>query len=112
MAQDCVQDALRMANLYEHVGEDFWILFASKPHTLRERTLVHGWEVVWSRPALPIPGVLVWHVDSKKKEMTLDTRLSLPYDVPLDGVPLSEQRGDMTESLAETAKRSGSILLA
>ena len=112
MAKDCVKDALRLANLYEHVGEDFWICFASKPHQVREKALVHGWEVVWKKPSRPVPGMLVWHVDSKKKEMTLDPRLSLPYDIPLFEDELSTDKKDIVESVAKTGEQSGVILLA
>lgn len=112
MARDCVEDALRMANLYEHVGEDFWICFASKPHRHHKTAVVNGWQVVWNRPQAPIPGMLVWFVNSKTKEMTIDSQLSLPYDIPLDGVELSDNSRDFTKSVADTAKKSGSILLA
>lgn len=112
MARDCLQDALRLANLYEHVGEDFWICFASKPHQAKQNALVHGWEVVFSRPAIPVPGMLVWYVDQKKKEMALDTKLSMPYDIPLEEALLSERSGDVVDTLGETAKASGSVLLA
>lgn len=112
MAQDCVKDALRIANLYEHVGEDFWILFASKAHQSRPNAFVNGWEVTFKRPPIPIPGILVFHVDQKTKQMNLDSKLSLPYDIPLDGVLLSESSRDVCPELASTAKKSGSILLA
>jgi len=112
MARDCVQDALRLANLYEHVGEDFWICFASKPHTQKKNALVHGWEVVFKRPAIPVPGMLVWHVDQKKKQMNLDTKLSMPYDIPLEEELLSTKGEDVVATLGETAKASGSVLLA
>lgn len=112
MAADCVQDALRIANNYEHVGEDFWILFASKAHQSQKNAFVNGWEVVWTRPLIPIPGILVWHVSQRTKQMTLDSKLSLPYDIPLDGVKLSESSKDFSPELADTAKKSGSILLA
>ena len=112
MAADCVQDALRIANLYEHVGKDFWICFASKADRTRENAFKHGWEVVWQRPPIPIPGMLVFHVDVKKKDMTLDAARSLPYDIPLDGVLLSEKPEDANYALAGVAKKSGSILLA
>lgn len=112
MARDCVQDALRLANLYEHVGEDFWICFASKAHATIPNACVHGWEVVFARPPCAIPGMLVWYVNHKTKEMTLDPTLSLPYDVPLDESQLSTNPKDFTPSLAETAKKSNSILLA
>jgi hypothetical protein len=112
MAADCVQDALRIANLYEHVGKDFWILFASKAHQQHKNAFVNGWEVVWSRPQIPIPGILVWHVSQKTKQMTIDSKLSLPYDIPLDRVKLSEKSEDLCPELAQTAQKSGSILLA
>lgn len=112
MARDCMEDALKIANLYEHVGEDFWILFASKAHQSIPNAFVHGWEVTFSKPPIPILGVLVFHVNQKTKSMTLDTKLSLPYDVPLAGVKLSESSKDVSPELANTAKRSGSILLA
>lgn len=112
MARDCVRDALRIANLYEHLGVDFWICFASKPHTQRKNTAVHGWEVVFRRPPRAIPGMLVFHVDVKKKDMNIVPELSLPYDVPLDEAELSTNSKDVSASIAETAKKSGSILLA
>lgn len=112
MAQDCLQDALRIANLYEFVGKDFWIMFAAKPDQRRDKAAIMGWEVTFTKPQAPIPGVLVWHVDSKKKEMNLDTKLSLPYDIPLFEGELSTSSKDIVPSLAETAKKSGSILLA
>lgn len=112
MARDCVEDALRIANTYAHVGEDFWICFASKPHQSIPNALVHGWEVVWKRPTEPVPGMLVWHVDAKKRDMTLDVERSMPYDIPLEAEILSTKSKDVIPTLGHTAKKSGVILLA
>lgn len=114
MAADCVQDALRIANLYEFVGSDFWICFAAKGHQADAHKIVQGWEVVWKRPPVAVPGMLVFHVDSKKKEMNLDRQRSLPYDVPLDEKELSTSSKDVTPELALAAQSApqGSVLLA
>jgi len=112
MARDCVADALRIANLYEFLEVDFWICFASKAHQSIPNACVHGWEVVFQRPSRPVPGMLVWYVNIKKQEMTLEKSLSLPYDIPLDESQLSTNSKDCHASLAETAEKSGSILLA
>lgn len=111
MAQDCVQDALRIANLYEFVGKDFWICFASKPHQGRKYAAVNGWEVVWQRPSKPVVGMLVWHVDHKKKEMNIVPELSLPYDIPLIETELSRDSRDVVPSVAMAGKNSGSVML-
>lgn len=111
MAQDCVQDALRIANNYEFVGKDFWICFASKPHQARKYAAVNGWEVVWQKPAAPVVGMLVWHVDSKKKEMNIVPELCLPYDIPLLESELSTSSKDIIPSVAKAGKDSGSVML-
>lgn len=112
MARDCVQDALKIANLYEHLDVDFWVCFAAKPHTQHSTAIVCGWEVIFNKPAKAIPGVLIWHVDHKTKSMTLDTSLSLPYDIPLDERELSESSKDVTPTLGKAAEQSGAVLLA
>lgn len=111
MAADCIQDALRIANLYEFVGKDFWICFASKAHRSRKYAAVNGWEVVWQRPSRAVVGMLVWHVDSKKKEMNLVPELSLPYDIPLIQTQLSEDSKDVIASVAKAGQNSGSVML-
>lgn len=112
MAADCMIDALRIANNYAFVKKDFWICFASKPHVNERNKLIHGWEVVWQRPPVAVPGMLVFHVDIKNQNLTIDSERSLPYDIPLDETLLSTKSGDFIPELATTAKKSGSILLA
>lgn len=112
MARDFWEDALKMANLYEHVGSDFWIMYAAKPHCSMRYAAVAGWQVVFSRPPAPILGVLVLHVDHKTKEMRIDTRLSMPYDVPLLESELSDKESDFVPTLCDTAKRTRSVVLA
>lgn len=111
MAYDCVQDALKIANLYEHVGKDFWICFASKPHRTRKYAAVNGWEVVWQRPKEAVVGMLVWYVDSRKKEMNIVPELSLPYDIPLIESELSTDPRDVVPSVAIAGRDSGSVLV-
>lgn len=111
MAQDCVKDALRIANLYEHVGHDFWICFASKPERAKKYQTKNGWEVVWQRPKEAVVGMLVWHVDVKSKQMNIVPELSLPYDIPLIESELSTDPKDVMASIAIAGKNSGSVLV-
>lgn len=113
MARDCWKDANRLAEAYaEKFDFDFWVLFAAKPHASQARALVMGWEVVAKRPPAAMVGVMVFKWISKDKRLVVEPDLSLPMDLPLDGVELSERREDFVPTVAEAAKKSGSILLA
>ncbi len=111
MAYDCWMDAWKIAENYDHMGVDLWIMFAAKQHVSIPNGIVQGWEVSVAKPPRPVLGVLVFHWSHKEKELKIDKTLSLPYDVPLDGVILSEDERDFNPTLAETAK-SSYILLA
>lgn len=113
MAADCWSDANRMANLYaKKLGRDFWVLFAAKPHVKQKNALVMGWEVIAKRPSQGMVGVMVFHWSHKDQKLSVDTQLSLPFDVPLSEVELSTSAKDFVPTLHSAAKNSGSILLA
>lgn len=110
MALDCWTDAQRLAEKYsKELKRDFWVLFAAKPHVSLPRTIVAGWDVVAARPPAGMVGVLVFKWDHKEKALSVDEALSLPPDVPLSDVELSNER---VPSLEQAARRSGSILLS
>lgn len=113
MASDCWADAQRLAGLYaEKFQRDFWILFAAKPHTHRRYAAVMGWHVVIRRPKEAMVGVMVFKWVHKDKRLTVETDLSLPYDVPIEQDELSTSKKDFVPSVEQAAKKSGSILLA
>lgn len=113
MARDCWEDAQKLAETYASVFKrDFWIMYAAKPHVAQRNTIVAGWEVVAKRPPKPIVGVLVFKWSHADKNLTIDQRLSLPYDVPLSEDELSKDQADFVPSLEESAKDSGSILVS
>lgn len=113
MARDCWGDANRLAEMYDKkMGRDFWVLYAAKPHTQHQHAIVAGWEVIAKRPPAPMVGVLVFKWSHADKRLTVETDLSLPYDVPLSDAELSTSNKDVVHTLGETAKKSGSILLA
>lgn len=113
MAFDCWTDANTLAEKYsKKLKHDFWVLFAAKPHTQLQHGIVAGWEVIAKRPPAPMVGVLVFKWDHKEKKLSVDVERSLPYDIPLSESELSTKASDVTSTLGETAKKSGSILLA
>lgn len=113
MARDCWTDAQNLAEMYsKKLKHDFWVLFAAKPHQGIENGIVAGWEVIAKRPPAAMVGVLVMKWSHKEKRLTVETDLSLPYDIPLDGVELSDKNKDVIGTVGEAAAKSGSILLA
>lgn len=113
MAGDCWSDAQRLANSYsKQLKHDFWVLYAAKPHVNNPNAIVAGWEVIAKRPPQGMVGVLVFKWSHVDQALTVDTELSLPYDVPLSEAELSTRKEDVVTTVAEAAKKSGSILLA
>lgn len=113
MARDCWADANRLAESYaKKMNRDFWVLFAAKPHVKQKNALVMGWEVIAKKPPKPMVGVMVFKWINKDKRLVVETDLSLPYDVPLDDEEMSTKPQDHIPTLEDTAKKSGSILLA
>jgi len=113
MAADCWSDANRLAEMYsKKLHHDFWVLFAAKPHVTQKNAIVNGWEVIAKRPPQPMVGVLVFKWIHKEKRLTVETDLSLPYDIPISEAEMSSSMKDFNPILADTAKKSGSILLA
>lgn len=113
MAADCWKDANRLAEMYAKVlKRDFWVLYAAKPHVHKRNHIVAGWEVIAKRPPAPMVGVLVFKWDNKERKLTVEEDLSLPFDVPLSELELSQDSRDITSSLGQAAKKSNSILLA
>lgn len=113
MARDCWYDAQRLAGIYsKQLHMDFWILFAAKPHVRDRNAIVMGWEVLPHRPPRAMVGVMVFKWSHKDKRLTVETDLSLPYDVPLDDEELSRNEEDFVPTVAKAAEKSGSILLA
>lgn len=113
MARDCWEDANRMARLYEGtMRRDFWILFGAKPHVFQKNALVMGWEVVAKRPPQAMVGVMVFKWSHKNKCLSVETDLSLPYDIPLSDAELSQDKKDFIPTVEHAAKQSGAILVA
>lgn len=113
MARDCWADANRLAALYSKtLDHDFWILYAAKPHVQHKQAVVAGWEVIAKRPPRAMVGVLVFKWSKADQELSVEVDLSLPYDIPLSDSELSEKSQDSFVSLSDSAKKSGSILLA
>jgi len=113
MARDCWSDANRLADLYAaHFKHDFWVLYAAKPHVYKQNACVAGWEVIAKRPPAAMVGVLVFKWIHKDKRLVVEPDLCLPYDVPISESEMSKQSEDFTPTMADAAKKSGSILLA
>lgn len=113
MAKDCWEQAQTLANKYaDKLKYDFWVLYAGKPHASIPNAIVCGWEVIAKRPPTAMVGVLVFKWTHKDKALSVDTDLSLPYDVPISTFEMSNQLIDFTPSIAIAGKKSGSILLA
>ena len=113
MASDCWSDANRLALMYsDKLRRDFWILYAAKPHATIPNAMVAGWEVIAKRPPCGMVGVLVFKWNNDERRLVIDRKLSLPYDVPISEMEMSESKQDFIPSLADAAKESGSILLA
>ena len=113
MASDCWGDANRLAAMYaKTLKHDFWVLYAAKPHVRMKNGVVAGWEVIAKRPPAAMVGVLVFKWSHEDKSLSVDTELSLPYDVPISETEMSKDGKDVIGTVGEAAKRSGSILLA
>ena len=113
MAADCWSDALRLAETYSKtLQRDFWVLYAAKPHVKNPNAIVAGWEVIAKRPPEAIVGVLVFKWDNKERKLVPEPDLCLPYDVPISEAEMSTNSKDVIVTVAEAAKKSGSILLA
>jgi hypothetical protein len=113
MAKDCWTDAQKLAELYsKQLKHDFWVLYAAKPHVKNANTIVAGWEVIAKRPPRAMVGVLVFKWGHEEKQLTVETDLSLPYDVPVSEIELSSSSKDFVPTIEQAAKKSGSILLA
>ena len=113
MAFDCWTDAQKLAEMYsKQLKHDFWVLYAAKPHVTIKNGIVAGWNVISRRPPQAMVGVLVFKWSHKDQELTVDTRLSLPYDIPISETEMSKCSKDYVPTMEEAAKKSGSILLA
>ncbi len=113
MARDCWSDANRLAEMYaKKLKHDFWVLYAAKPHVHHKHAVVAGWEVIARKPPQGMVGVLVFKWSHADQSLTVETDISLPYDVPLSETELSTKANDVVPTMAEAAKKSGSILLA
>ena len=113
MARDCWSDANRLAELYsKKLKRDFWVLYAAKPHVKQANAVVAGWEVIAKRPPAAMVGVLVFKWSEKDKQLSVETDLCLPYDVPISEDELSTSTRDFSPTVERAAKKSGSILLA
>jgi hypothetical protein len=113
MAFDCWTDAQKLAEMYsKQLKHDFWVLYAAKPHVTIKNGIVAGWNVISRRPPQAMVGVLVFKWSHKDQELTVDTRLSLPYDIPISETEMSKSSNDYVPTMEEAAKKSGSILLA
>lgn len=113
MARDCWDDANRLAVSYDKkMQRDFWVLFAAKPHKYRDRAAVMGWEVVAKKPPQAMVGVMVFKWSHKDQRLSVETELSLPYDVPISEAEMSKESKDVIATVGTAAKKSGSILLA
>ena len=113
MAFECWADANRLADLYaKTMQRDFWILFAAKPHVEQDNALVMGWEVIAKKPPVAMVGVMVFKWSQRDQQLSVETDLSLPYDVPISEAEMSKESRDVITTVANAGKKSGSILLA
>ena len=113
MAFDCWQDAQKLAEKYAKVMKhDFWVLFAAKPHVKVQNGIVMGWEVIAKRPPQAMVGVMVFKWSHREQQLSVDTSLSLPYDVPISESEMSKNSKDCISTVAEAGRKSGSIILA
>lgn len=113
MARDCWMDANRLAEKYSKaLKRDFWVIFAAKPHVKHKYAAVMGWEVVVKKPRAAMVGIMVFKWTEKDKKLTVETDLSLPYDIPISEEEMSKDAKDVVPTVAKAAKKSGSILLA
>lgn len=113
MARDCWSDALRLAETYSKtLQRDFWVLYAAKPHTHNKNAVVAGWEVIAKRPPQAMVGVLVFKWSHEDRCLSPEPDLCLPYDVPISESEMSSNSKDFIVTMADAAKKSGSILLA
>lgn len=113
MAFDCWQDAQRLAENYsKSMNRDFWVLYAAKPHTKVPNAIVCGWEVIAKKPPAGMVGVMVFKWSHKDKKLSVETDISLPYDVPVSEAEMSKSNKDFVPTLGDAAKKSGSIILA
>lgn len=113
MASDCWTDANRIAEMYsKSLNHDFWVLYAAKPHATNPNAVVAGWEVIAKKPPRGMVGVMVFKWSHQDKQLEVEPDLCLPYDVPLSESELSGSSKDITVSLEQAAKKSGSIFLA
>jgi hypothetical protein len=74
--------------------------------------IVMGWEVIAKRPPAAMVGVIVFKWINADKRLIVEADLSLPYDIPLSEMELSDRKEDFVPSLAQAAEKSGSIILA
>lgn len=113
MAAACWKDAHRFAEAYDKaLQRDFWVMFAAKPSNTYERAAVMGWRMAIKRPPRAMVGVMVFKWSHADQQLTVETDLSLPYDIPLSDAELSTSAGDFVPTIAAAAKKSESILLA
>lgn len=113
MSFDCWKDANDLALKYaDKMQRDFWILFAAKPHVSVKNGIVMGWEVIAKKPPQAMVGVMVFKWKHKDQRLSVETELSLPYDVPLSEEELSTDAKEIIATVGNAAKKSGSILLA
>lgn len=113
MARDCWSDANRLAEKYaEKLEGDFWVLFAAKPHVNIPNGLVMGWEVIAKRPPRAMVGVMVFKWCAADKKLEVETDLSLPFDVPISEMEMSQRKEDFIPTVGQAGKKSQSILLA
>lgn len=113
MARDCWQDAHKIAEKYSQTfKQDFWVMFAAKPHVQHSHAIVAGWEISIKRPPSAMLGVLVFRWKHDEKRLVVESDLCLPYDVPLSEAELSKNDKDYVPQLEQTAKKSNAIILA
>lgn len=113
MARDCWADAHRLAYKYAKVlKRDFWVCYAAKPHTRQKNAIVCGWEVIAKRPPAAMVGIMVFKWSHQEQRLEVEPDLCLPYDVPISHAEMSTKSEDFIPTVAEAAKKSGSILLA
>lgn len=113
MAADCWNDANRLANMYsKKLKRDFWVLYAAKPHVKNKNAIVAGWHILSQRPPAAMVGVMTFKWDHAEQRLKVDTEMTLPYDVPISEAEMSVKDQDFIPTVADAAKKSGSILLA
>lgn len=98
-----------IANNLKNDPKPFYIVYAAKEDKNQPGTFRQAFRMYRQRPP-KLLGILVWYVDNAQGIFQIVPELSIPPDVPLDPLLLSEEKGDMSQSLMEVGQSMGVLL--